>query len=75
MARNTFESDVHSGGSLLAESDNVSVFQCSCGSIHLQVGAVCLTMQADELAEINDVLMRAVGQVGRQVPMSGVSVN
>lgn len=64
MSKNAFATDRHSSGVLLAESENVTVFQCSCGSIHLQVGAVCLTMQPDELAEINDVVRQAIGRVG-----------
>lgn len=54
--------DLHSGGSMLAESDNVSVFHCSCGNIHLQIGAVCLTMQPDELAEVGLIIHRALAQ-------------
>lgn len=56
--------DLHSGGAMLAESENVSVFHCSCGNIHLQIGAVCLTMQPAELVEISDVVREAVQ--GRQ---------
>lgn len=44
----------------LAESENVSVHQCSCGKVHLQIGAVCLTMEAIELAEVGTVILRAL---------------
>ena len=54
MAQNAHSADFHSGGSMLAESDNVSVFHCSCGNMHLQIGAVCLTMHPDELSENRD---------------------
>lgn len=47
---------------MLAETENVSVFQCSCGNIHLQIGAVSLTMQADELAEIGATVRAALTQ-------------
>lgn len=67
--------DRHSGGVMLAETDNVSVFQCSCGSIHLQVGAVSLTMQPDELAEINDAVGRAIGRVGFRATVGSSLVN
>jgi hypothetical protein len=45
---------------MLAESENVSVHQCTCGKVHLQIGAVCLTMEAVDLAEVGTVIMRAL---------------
>lgn len=47
---------------MLAESENVSVFHCSCGNIHLQVGAVCLTMQPEELQELGGVVLSALSR-------------
>ncbi len=52
--------DQHHRESVLAESENVAVHQCSCGMMHLQIGAVCLTMQPDELSEIGVVVTRAL---------------
>lgn len=62
MSQNAQSRDLHSGGSTLAESENVSVFHCSCGNIHLQVGAVCLTMQPEELQELGSVVLEALGR-------------
>lgn len=61
MAQNSPQ-DLHAGGSMLAASDNVSVFHCSCGCIHLQVGNVCLTMQPEELAEVGATVHRALAE-------------
>jgi hypothetical protein len=74
MAINT-HADLHSGGTMLAESHNVSVFQCSCGNIHLQIGAVCLTMQLDELAEVGTILQQALAQPVVNTPPATASVN
>lgn len=73
MSKNAL--DRHSGGIMLAETDNVSVFQCSCGSIHLQVGAVSLTMQPDELAEIGDVVNRAIDRASVSTTLRSSLVN
>jgi len=66
---------LHSGGDLLAESDNVSVFHCSCGNIHLQVGAVCLTMQLDELHEVGATIVQALRQIPVRPQVSARAVN
>lgn len=75
MAQNTQASDLHSGGSMLAESDNVSVFHCSCGNMHLQIGAVSLTMHPDELIEVGTVVIRALGQLPTRAATSSAVVN
>lgn len=63
MAINGYLPELHSDGTLLSESENVAVFQCSCGNIHLQVGAVSLTMQPEELLEIADVIGRGLAHL------------
>lgn len=73
MAQNS--NDQHSGGSMLAESENVSVFQCSCGNMHLQIGAVSLTMHPDELSELGSVVLSALGQLPARRPVSLLAVN
>jgi hypothetical protein len=50
---------------MLAESENVSVLRCSCGTIQLQIGPVCLTMLPHELTEVGVVLQRALDGAGR----------
>ncbi len=74
MAMNA-HADIHSGGTMLAESHNVSVFQCSCGNIHLQIGAVCLTMQVDELTEVGAILQQALAQPQLTTAPAPASVN
>lgn len=73
MANNT-HGDLHSGGVMLAETENISVFQCSCGNVHLQIGAVCLTMQPEELAELNAALRCAMAQRA-QTATAAASIN
>jgi hypothetical protein len=75
MAQNAHSADLHSGGSMLAESDNVSVFHCSCGNMHLQIGAVCLTMHPDELSEIGTVVLRALGHLPQHRSTALAAVN
>ena len=75
MAQNSHATDLHSGGSMLAESDNVSVFLCSCGNMHLQIGAVCLTMHPDELSEVGTVVLRALAQLPARGHASLAAVN
>ena len=60
MSHRSIDGQSHHRETVLAESDNVAVHQCSCGMMHLQIGAVCLTMQPDELSEIGTVVTRAL---------------
>lgn len=45
---------------LLAESENVSVCRCSCGNVHLQIGSVMLTMDVENLFEVERVVRMAL---------------
>lgn len=74
MAQNA-HTDLHSGGSMLAETENVSVFQCSCGNMHLQIGSVSLTLHPDELSEVGAVVVRALGELPARQPVSLAAVN
>ncbi len=60
MAQHSMTSTAAHDEETLAESENVSVHQCSCGKVHLQIGAVCLTMEALDLAEVGTVILRAL---------------
>ena len=60
---------------MLAESENVAVHQCTCGKVHLQIGAVCLTMEARELAEVGTVIMRALEASRRLRPRPHATIN
>lgn len=75
MAHHTDSSQSRHEEELLAESENVSVHECNCGKVHLQIGAVCLTMEAIELAEIGTVIMRALDASRRMAPHSGSAIN
>jgi hypothetical protein len=44
---------------VFAESENVSVYACSGGCLHLQLGRVSLTVTHDEFVEIATVLRAA----------------
>lgn len=75
MAHHTDSSATRHEEEMLAESENVSVHQCSCGKVHLQIGAVCLTMEAIELAEIGTVIMQALDESRRMAPQPGAAIN
>lgn len=75
MSQNLHDPDLHAGGAMLAESENVSVFHCSCGNIHLQIGSVCLTMQPAELSEIGAVVLQALGPRRPHATVPATAVN
>lgn len=75
MAHHAETSAVTHEEEMLAESENVSVHQCTCGKVHLQIGAVCLTMESLELAEVGTVIMRALEASRRLRPRPQATIN
>ncbi len=75
MAQHQTAAGRHHDEETLAESENVAVYQCSCGMTHLQIGAVCLTLEPGELAEVGATLLRALDQRRKLAPARMSVVN